>query len=75
MSSGKPDKIPYDETLRLLNISSNHAIAFEDAASGLTSSIAAGIKTIGVGSSIELKGFACEMFVKNISDINLVETQ
>ena len=75
LSRGKPDKLPYAETLRLLNISSNHAIVFEDAAAGLTSSISAGIKTIGVGSSIELKGFACEMFVKNISDINLVETQ
>ena len=75
LSRGKPDKLPYAETLRLLNISSNHAIAFEDAASGLTSSIAAGIRTVGVGSSIELSGFACAMFAKNIAEINLVETQ
>jgi HAD superfamily hydrolase (TIGR01509 family) len=72
---GKPDKLPYFETLRLLNVSSNNAIVFEDAAAGLTSSIAAGIKTVCVGSSNELSGFACEMFAKNISDINLVETQ
>jgi len=75
LSRGKPDKLPYVETLRLLNIASNHAIVFEDAAAGLTSSIAAGIKTVSVGSSIELSGFACEMFAKNIGDINLVETQ
>ena len=75
LSRGKPDKLPYVETLRLLNIASNHAIVFEDAAAGLTSSIAAGIKTVGVGSSIELSGFACEMFARNIADINLVETQ
>jgi len=75
LSRGKPDKLPYVETLRLLNIASSHAIVFEDAAAGLTSSIAAGIKTVGVGSSIELSGFACEMFAKNIGDINLVETQ
>ena len=75
LSRGKPDKVPYVETLRLLNISSNHAIVFEDAAAGLTSSIAAGIKTVGVGSSIELSSFACEMVAKNIADINLVETQ
>ena len=75
LSRGKPDKLPYVETLRLLNIASNHAIVFEDAAAGLTSSIAAGIKTVGVGSSIELSGFACEMFARNIGDINLVETQ
>jgi len=75
LSRGKPDKLPYVETLRLLNISSNHAIVFEDAAAGLTSSIAAGIKTVGVGSSIELSSFACEMVAKNIVDINLVETQ
>ena len=75
LSRGKPDKLPYIETLRLLNIASSHAIAFEDAAAGLTSSIAAGIKMVGVGSSIELSGFACEMFAKNIGDINLIETQ
>ena len=75
LSRGKPDKLAYVETLRLLNISSNHAIVFEDAAAGLTSSIAAGIKTVGVGSSIELSSFACEMVAKNIVDINLVETQ
>jgi sugar-phosphatase len=75
LSRGKPDKLPYVETLRLLNIASSHAIVFEDAAAGLTSSIAAGIKTVGVGSSIELSGFACEMFARNIADINLVETQ
>ena len=75
LSRGKPDKLPYVETLRLLNIASSHAIVFEDAAAGLTSSIAAGIKTVGVGSSMELSGFACEMFAKNIADINLVESQ
>jgi HAD superfamily hydrolase (TIGR01509 family) len=75
LSRGKPDKLPYFETLRLLNVSSNNAIVFEDAAAGLASSIAAGIKTVCVGSSNELSGFACEMFAKNISDINIVETQ
>ena len=75
LSRGKPDKLPYVETLRLLNIASSHAIVFEDAAAGLTSSIAAGIKTVGVGSSNELSNFACDMFAKNIADINLVETQ
>jgi HAD superfamily hydrolase (TIGR01509 family) len=75
LSRGKPDKLPYVETLRLLNVSSNQAIVFEDAAAGLTSSIAAGIKTVGVGSSNELSNFACDMFAKNIGDINLVETQ
>ena len=75
LSRGKPDKLPYVETLRLLNVSSHQAIVFEDAAAGLTSSIAAGIKTVGVGSSNELSNFACDMFAKNIGDINLVETQ
>ena len=75
LSRGKPDKLPYVETLRLLNVSSHQAIVFEDAAAGLTSSISAGIKTVCVGSSIELKGFACEMFAKKISDINLVEVK
>lgn len=72
---GKPDKLPYVEALRLLNISSKNAIVFEDAAAGLTSSISAGIKTVCVGSSIELHRFPCEIFAKNISDINLVEAK
>ena len=75
LSRGKPDKLPYVETLRLLNVSSHQAIVFEDAAAGLTSSTAAGIKTVGVGSSNELSNFACDMFAKNIGDINLIETQ
>ena len=75
LSRGKPDKLPYVETLRLLNVSSHQAIVFEDAAAGLTSSISAGIKTVCVGSSIELNGFACEMFAKKISDINLLEVK
>ena len=70
---GKPDKFPYVETLRLLNVSSKNAIVFEDAAAGLTSSIAAGIKTVCVGSHIELHMFPCKMFANSISDIYLVE--
>ena len=70
---GKPDKFPYVETLRLLNVSSKNAIVFEDAAAGLTSSIAAGIKTVCVGSHIELHMFPCKIFANSISDIYLVE--
>jgi len=69
---GKPDKFPYVETLRTLGISSEKAIVFEDAPAGLTSSISAGIKTVCVGSFIESQRFPCEMFAKNICDINLV---
>lgn len=63
------------KTRSLLNIFSKNAIVFEDAVVGLTSSVSAGIKTVCAGLSVELHGFPCEIFSKNISDINLVEAK
>ena len=48
---GKPDPAPYTMALKLLEIDSQKAIAFEDSTTGIASAVAAGIYTIGVTST------------------------
>ena len=48
---GKPDPAPYDAALEALGISNDEALAFEDSPSGIASSIAAGIPTVGIAST------------------------
>ena len=47
----KPDPAPYKTALEKLGISAEEAIAFEDSVSGISSSVAAGIPTVGITSS------------------------
>ena len=46
---GKPDPLPYLETLRRLNIDATKAFAVEDALPGVKSAHAAGLTVIGIG--------------------------
>lgn len=48
---GKPDPAPYTMALKLLEVDSQKAIAFEDSTTGIASAVAAGIYTIGVTST------------------------
>lgn len=48
---GKPDPLPYQEALRLLKLSPDEALAFEDSMSGVRSAAAAGLVTIGIAST------------------------
>ena len=72
LAKGKPNKFPYVETLRRLEIPSEKAVVFEDASAGLASAISAGIKTICVGSSVNSRKFDCELYARSIGDISLV---
>jgi HAD superfamily hydrolase (TIGR01509 family) len=47
----KPDPAPYITALEKLGISAEEALAFEDSVSGISSSVAAGISTVGITSS------------------------
>jgi HAD superfamily hydrolase (TIGR01509 family) len=47
----KPDPAPYEAALEKLGISAEEALAFEDSVSGISSSVAAGIPTVGITSS------------------------
>ena len=47
----KPDPAPYRAALRRTGVPAERALAFEDSVSGITSSVAAGIPTVGIASS------------------------
>jgi beta-phosphoglucomutase len=49
----KPDPAPYKAALDKLGISPEKALAFEDSTSGIASSVAAGIPTVGIASTQE----------------------
>jgi HAD superfamily hydrolase (TIGR01509 family) len=47
----KPDPAPYKAALEKLGLPAEEALAFEDSVSGISSSVAAGIPTVGITSS------------------------
>ena len=47
----KPDPAPYRAALKKTNVPPEEALAFEDSVSGISSSVAAGIPTVGIASS------------------------
>lgn len=74
IGAGKPDPAPYNAALGALGISADEAVAFEDSPSGIASSVAAGIPTVGIASTSEpedLEGPGVEMVVRDFSDPKL----
>jgi HAD superfamily hydrolase (TIGR01509 family) len=51
VGSVKPDPAPYRAALDRLGVRPEAALAFEDSTSGITSSVAAGIPTVGIAST------------------------
>lgn len=47
----KPDPAPYTAALKKTRVPAEKALAFEDSVSGISSSVAAGIPTVGIASS------------------------
>jgi HAD superfamily hydrolase (TIGR01509 family) len=47
----KPDPAPYTAALRKVGVAAEEALTFEDSVSGISSSVAAGIPTVGITSS------------------------
>ncbi|CAN5652797.1 MAG: HAD-IA family hydrolase [Actinomycetota bacterium] len=47
----KPDPAPYRAALSKIGVPAEEALAFEDSVSGISSSVAAGIPTVGIASS------------------------
>ena len=47
----KPHPAPYEAALRKTGIAAEEALAFEDSVSGISSSVAAGVPTVGITSS------------------------
>lgn len=74
VGNGKPDPAPYDAALEALNVSANEAVAFEDSPSGISSSVAAGIPTVGVASTHdpeELEKLGVDVVVQDFDDPKL----
>jgi HAD superfamily hydrolase (TIGR01509 family) len=51
MEAVKPHPAPYKAALRKTGVAAEEALAFEDSVSGISSSVAAGIPTVGITSS------------------------
>ncbi|MGP1387457.1 MAG: HAD family hydrolase [Thainema sp.] len=51
LPKGKPDPLPYQTALNRLGLEPTEALTFEDSPSGIRSSVAAGIPTIGVATT------------------------
>ena len=47
----KPDPAPYRAALEKTGVGAEEALAFEDSVSGIASSVAAGIPTVGIAST------------------------
>ncbi len=70
----KPDPAPYEAALVRTGVSADEALAFEDSVSGIASSVAAGIPTVGIASTQDpetLQGVGAFMVVMNFSDPRL----
>jgi HAD superfamily hydrolase (TIGR01509 family) len=74
VGSGKPDPAPYNAALQALDVSAKEAVAFEDSASGIASSVAAGIPTVGIASTQEpeeLEDLGVNLVVQDFADPKL----
>jgi HAD superfamily hydrolase (TIGR01509 family) len=74
--AGKPDPAPYLIALRHLKIAAPLALAFEDSSSGVRSSVAAGVKTVGIASSQSrdrLLGVGASLVIEDFRDSQLWE--
>ncbi|HJQ29707.1 MAG TPA: HAD family hydrolase, partial [Rubrobacter sp.] len=70
----KPDPAPYRAALKETGVPADEALAFEDSVSGITSSVAAGIPTVGIASTQDpekLLGAGAFMTAKDFTDPQL----
>jgi HAD superfamily hydrolase (TIGR01509 family) len=71
----KPDPAPYRAALEKTGVPAGEAVAFEDSISGISSSVAAGIPTVGIASSQDpekLLGAGVFMTAKDFTDPQLL---
>jgi HAD superfamily hydrolase (TIGR01509 family) len=70
----KPDPAPYEAALQKIGVAAEAALAFEDSVSGISSSVAAGVPTVGITSSQNperLLDAGAFMTVQNFTDPQL----
>lgn len=74
VGTGKPEPAPYNAALEALSVSADEAVAFEDSPSGIASSVAAGIPTVGIAStqdSEKLESLGVDLVVRDFTDPKL----
>lgn len=64
---GKPDPLPYVETLRRLQLTPDGAFAVEDALPGAQSAHSAGLTVVGIGAAVQGRMFA-KLCHKSVAD-------
>jgi HAD superfamily hydrolase (TIGR01509 family) len=75
IGAGKPEPAPYNAALEALDVSADEALAFEDSPSGIASSVAAGIPTVGIASTQEpedLEELGVELVARDFTDPKLI---
>jgi HAD superfamily hydrolase (TIGR01509 family) len=75
IGTGKPEPAPYNAALEALDVSADEALAFEDSPSGIASSVAAGIPTVGIASTLEpedLEELGVELVARDFTDPKLI---
>src|SRR3954447_6242568 len=76
LPQGKPHPMPYLEGLRAVGAAAAASIAFEDSRSGVRSASSAGIRTIGIRTSlshVDMTGAGAVMSAKDFDDPELLE--
>ncbi len=74
VEAGKPDPAPYNAVLKTLGVPAGEAVAFEDSPSGIASSLAAGIPTVGIASTHEpedLEHLGVDLVIRDFTDPKL----
>lgn len=74
VGAGKPDPAPYKAALSTLGIRPEEAVTFEDSPSGIRSSVAAGIPTVGIASTQSpetLAAFGARLVAHDFTDPEL----
>jgi beta-phosphoglucomutase len=68
---GKPDPAPYLLAMQRLDADPAHSLAFEDSTSGVTAAVAAGLRTVGLRSSLSdaaLRAAGASLTIEDFTD-------
>ena len=69
VQQGKPDPEGFLLAAKKLCVSPEHCLVFEDAAKGVEAAIQAGMRTVGIGNSINLK--AADTVIQGFNNYSL----
>lgn len=76
LTRGKPNPLPYEESLTQLGVPAEHALVFEDSLAGVQSAAGAGILTVGIATTQkpeDLKKAGAALVIRDFTDEALWE--